>query len=523
MAVRKKLADRAATGLMLITALLLAWSVVSDPSDDAHPPPEPPRPPQQAEEIAPEPPQMPVTVALPSPPPLPEEFENPPEEEAGETEPQEEEVETAQSAETPPAEPNVAAAQPTHTVTPMQPRESANHEIRETPEQLLERLRAEQPVQAAQDTAPPVDPVPPVELAEAPRQTPEELLARLRAEQPVEPIDREPVDVTPMPATPVQVAAAVPEPVQQSPEALLERLRAQGPLPDLTELDPIPDPAPQPAPEPVQVAEAPDIETPAADAPVQELQESPEELLERLRQREPLPPMPELDPLPEPVAQPDNSEPQPDPYEQGAAAPDPAPTTDSAPSQREVQVAANAPESRATERQGRALLRLMETGSGPSVRIAWPSSASARERLYSVLTQCYGMETVLMNREGGLYFESGASGQPVMADTSRYSGFVRAAEGDIPSLENAVLGRIHSRHGLTRGSAQVVRLFPRRADALLLGGLSELIDGGLGGGAQVDARYEWSSRGLSIVDIRQNGQPIDGRVTVAPIESCREV
>jgi len=495
MAARKKIADRAATGLMLITALLLAWSAIVDPTDDTRPPPEPPHPPEQAEDITPQAPEMPVTVALPSPPPMPEDFKNPPAEEVATSEPVEETPE--QTAEEQVAE----AVEPTHTITPMQPREPVVEEIRETPAELLARLQAAQPVE--QPVAEPIE-VEPMEVTEAPteavQETPEELLERLRAEQPVERPVEEPVAIEP-----IEVAEITPEPVQDSPEALLDRLREQGPLPELSEIDPIP----TPVPEPVQVAEA----------PIQELQESPEELLERLRQREPLPPIPELDPLPEPVEETIATEPQQDPYE---AAAEPAPSPEPAP-QREVQVAANAPESQATEREGRALLRLMETGSGPSVRIAWPSSASARERLYSVLTQCFGMETVMMNAQGGLFFESGASGQPVMADTGRYSGFVRAAEGDIPSLENVALGRIMSRHGLTRASAQVVRLFPRRADALLLGGLSQLIDGGLAGGARVDARYEWTSRGLSIVDIRQNGQPVEGRVTVAPIESCREV
>ncbi len=58
----------------------------------------------------------------------------------------------------------------------------------------------------------------------------------------------------------------------------------------------------------------------------------------------------------------------------------------------------------ATRKAGRALLRLLEHGKGPSVEIAWPDDARDRTRLHRLLGRCYGMRLAVMDGADRLLF-----------------------------------------------------------------------------------------------------------------------
>lgn len=188
--------------------------------------------------------------------------------------------------------------------------------------------------------------------------------------------------------------------------------------------------------------------------------------------------------------------------------------------QPDVTVAESAPDFAQTLRRGRALLRLLEQDSGPDLRIAWPADAPTRERLYAVLKDCFGMESVLMTDDGRLYRAAGPAGVAQAPDVARYSGFVRAVEGVMPDRERGDLYPIYRRHGLGPGQVQAVRIFPRRADAMLLGGLSALLGDGLPDGQRIEARYALDRSGVTVTDLRRDGTPVTGTVRLQPRGGC---
>lgn len=63
----------------------------------------------------------------------------------------------------------------------------------------------------------------------------------------------------------------------------------------------------------------------------------------------------------------------------------------------EIAIQKPAPALPVEKENGRALLRLLEFGQGPSITISWPSSPKEMSRLYRVFRNCYGMKTALMD------------------------------------------------------------------------------------------------------------------------------
>ncbi len=179
----------------------------------------------------------------------------------------------------------------------------------------------------------------------------------------------------------------------------------------------------------------------------------------------------------------------------------------------------------AIEAEGRVLLRILEHGSGPEVEIAWPVSALQRRALYRLLETCYGMEVAIMDSRGRLYGADGDAGRPWQPNLDRYSGFVRQPAGRLTRDEQDRIAVIRSVHGLTPGGLRAsgnVRLFPRRLDALLLGGLKALIGEDYGEAAAIRAHYRRDGRRVLVDDIRVDGRHVPGRIDLSKAgRSCR--
>lgn len=165
---------------------------------------------------------------------------------------------------------------------------------------------------------------------------------------------------------------------------------------------------------------------------------------------------------------------------------------------------------------GRALLRLLEHGSGPTIEIAWPDGRSARSSLYGLLRDCYGMKTALMDSDGGLYV-SGV-GRKWRPDMDRFSGFVRQPSGILPPGEGKEAGVIRRRHGLGLDST-IVRLFPRRIDAVLMGGLQSLLGGRYQNSKIIRASYRQVGSRLFIDNVTANGAVVRGRISFSTAQT----
>ena len=176
---------------------------------------------------------------------------------------------------------------------------------------------------------------------------------------------------------------------------------------------------------------------------------------------------------------------------------------------------------RATRREGRALLRLLEYGKGPVIEIAWPESEGSRNRLYRYFRQCFGMLNALMDGDGLLYGETGPMGRPWAINLDRYSGFVRHPSGQSIAAERSRARNISARHGIYDG--RLVRVFPRNVDATILGGLQKIIGNGYGTARTITAAYRPGGNTLVLVAIRVNGQLMPGKINMSGLRrrGCR--
>lgn len=167
--------------------------------------------------------------------------------------------------------------------------------------------------------------------------------------------------------------------------------------------------------------------------------------------------------------------------------------------------------------EGRVLLRLLESGNGPRIKIAWPASASAREALYRRLTQCHGMRTAILSKDKKIFLNEGPAGIANSMNLDRSSGFVRHPDGALPTGERSVAKDIRSRHRLSGGTT--IRVFPRAVDAALLGGLSSEIGSGYLKRGEITARYRIVDGRVSIGDVTADGQRFRTEIFLPPLSS----
>lgn len=161
------------------------------------------------------------------------------------------------------------------------------------------------------------------------------------------------------------------------------------------------------------------------------------------------------------------------------------------------------PDDPATESDDRTLLRLLEFGKGPSITIAWPAGGNARTRLYQIFTRCLGMRTALLDARGRLYTSDQAPGRNWRPNLDRFSSFMRRPSGVLSDAENREIMAIQKHHSLTEGTP--VRLFPRRVDAVLLGGLKRIVGDRYETDANITAAYRLNGSDVMVDNVRVNG------------------
>jgi len=171
-------------------------------------------------------------------------------------------------------------------------------------------------------------------------------------------------------------------------------------------------------------------------------------------------------------------------------------------------------------KRGRVLLRMLEHGTGPSITISWPEPSGDQDRLYRVLTQCYGMEVALIDTQGVLFSTVSGKVQKWAPNLDRYSGFIRQVNGAAADVERQRFqSATRSRSGT---SLTPVRVFRRQFDGVLLGGLIQLSGGWAMSAERIKARYSLIGHDLSVEDIQIDGEPISGRIDLATLIQCRE-
>jgi len=170
---------------------------------------------------------------------------------------------------------------------------------------------------------------------------------------------------------------------------------------------------------------------------------------------------------------------------------------------------------------GRTLLRLLEHGKGPNIEISWPRSSQQRDRLFDMFTRCYGMVLAVMTRQGQLYKVSPVMTQKMTMDMSPwklnrdyYSGFIRQSDQVITQRQDQMIGNLfHERPWLN--GANIIRLFPRSIDAILLGGLRHLIGGSYGKRQKINAVYRIEGTRIYIESIHVDHKPVKGKINLS--------
>lgn len=168
--------------------------------------------------------------------------------------------------------------------------------------------------------------------------------------------------------------------------------------------------------------------------------------------------------------------------------------------------------------EGRALLKMLETGKGPVIEIAWPANPGDRSRLYRLLTACHGMQTAMLVDRSKIFSADGPPGSDWRVNRDAVSGFVRRPAGVLTEAERAVIRRIKTHHGMHFGTP--VRLFPRTVDATLLGGIGQIVGPGYLKYKTIRARYRLSGNRIAIVDIQADQEKRPGGITLPRSRRC---
>jgi len=171
-----------------------------------------------------------------------------------------------------------------------------------------------------------------------------------------------------------------------------------------------------------------------------------------------------------------------------------------------------------TAGKGRALLRILEHGKGPDIRISWPDDARSRIALSKQLRRCFGMQLALMDGRGQLFVADSQPGTAWRPNRDYYSGFVRQTAGQLPPAERSTAREIRRQHGPVGAE---VHIFPRRVDALVLGALQNLVGPAYGQATTITARYDLAGPQLRIRDFRVDGQKVQGVIDLSGVRHCR--
>lgn len=354
--------------------------------------------------------------------------------------------------------------------------------------------------------APPADPVPPPAPAAEPAErpdTPKAPVALTVVSLPAPPPEASRV----VEVKPLAVKAPAPKPVAE-----VHVLRPTPPAPETKPIEVVPmqpkvaeAAPPAPAPEPVvrEIVPLQAKQAVAADEPIQEIR--PMKAVVRTEE----PPVAVIHPLPaavEPVR------PRTPAIEPPAKTAEPPRESAAEPTTVHVSVETGG----AVAQEGRALLRLLEHGSGPGIEIAWPAGNGQQTRLYQTLARCYGMRSIVMDGRGNLYVAEGARGHKWDLNLDRFSGFVRQPAGYVAAEERGQAETIRRYHGLG-GTAGLVRIFPRAVDAVLLGGLQQILGDGYRDARAIHAVYRLEGNRLFVENIERDGMPVGGRIAFASL------
>ena len=159
--------------------------------------------------------------------------------------------------------------------------------------------------------------------------------------------------------------------------------------------------------------------------------------------------------------------------------------------------------------KGMAILRETEQGKPLNFEIFWPQNHGQSEKLYNLLSSCYGMESALLDDQGNLYFPAKKKGRL----PSGFSPLLHQVKQAAAFREAQKLNALRERHSLNE-TAVSLRVHRRTTHAALLSGLERLSGKPLSEFNSISARYEISGGELMISDIKFNSVSTSGSIAL---------
>jgi hypothetical protein len=147
---------------------------------------------------------------------------------------------------------------------------------------------------------------------------------------------------------------------------------------------------------------------------------------------------------------------------------------------------------------------------GLDMEIFWPPTAQQSEYLYKVMTQCFGMQSAVIDDEGNLFFISGK-------DRGSHTGFsplLRKIMQPASRDEVKVINEIVQRNVIS-GSYTPVRIFSKLVDARLVNGVAQITGNVIHSQSVVRANYVIDQGRVYISNITHDGVRSSGRLLLA--------
>lgn len=177
--------------------------------------------------------------------------------------------------------------------------------------------------------------------------------------------------------------------------------------------------------------------------------------------------------------------------------------------EREVAISAN------DISRGMVILSDAEEGETLNFELFWPQDRYQSEILYSILSNCYGMQSALLDDVGNLYFPAQKRGNL----PSGFSPLLHQVSQVAAPVEGQKLQALRKKHKLTE-TTMALRVHRRTTHAALLSGLEKLAKKPLSTLDSVSARYHLNKGELFVSDIEFNHVPMLGRIILGR-SSCK--
>ena len=159
---------------------------------------------------------------------------------------------------------------------------------------------------------------------------------------------------------------------------------------------------------------------------------------------------------------------------------------------------------------GQQTLNKLISDGGLDMEIFWPPTAQQSEYLYKVMTQCFGMQSAVLDDEGDLFFISGKNRGSQTGLSPLLRKIMQPASRDEVKVINEIVQR-----NVISGSYTPVRIFSKLVDARLVNGVAQMTGNVIHSQSIVRANYVIDQGRVYISNITHDGVRSSGRLLLA--------